>query len=101
MSPVYWQGFGTNFIYYEHGNTSTYWYSDNGTTVNPSPLGSNSLTEDDRGGGISLSANGTTNGILWDQDTDGGIYERIMRSIFRRSYGARAWVGGRGRIARR
>ncbi len=70
QSPVYWQGPATNYLFVMHANSPTKSYQFTGTNVITTPLGAATVTESDRSGGLSLSANGTTNGILWEIDND-------------------------------
>jgi hypothetical protein len=66
-SPVYWQGPVRQYVFALHSNgqTRSYWFM--GTNhFSTSALGTASFTFTDRAGGESLSANGTTNGVLWE-----------------------------------
>jgi hypothetical protein len=72
-SPVYWQGPATNYLFVMHANSPTKSFQFTGTNVTVNPLGTASITESDRSGGLSLSANGTTNGILWEIDNDSNL----------------------------
>ena len=65
MSPVYWQGPDKQYIFVSHGNSATKSFEFTGSSINTTPLGTNSITQADRPGGISLSANGNSDGILW------------------------------------
>jgi PKD repeat protein len=70
QSPVYWKGPTTEFLYFwTHGMPVTQ-YSFNGSSIATTPVAVGSSTQTaDRVGGISLSANGTTSGILWGTET--------------------------------
>jgi hypothetical protein len=72
-SPVYWQGPSKQYLYFMHANSTTKAFQFTGTSVNTTNLGAASFTESDRSGGLSLSANGTTNGILWEIDSDSNL----------------------------
>jgi PQQ-like domain len=72
-SPVYWQGPATNYLFVMHANSPTKSFQFTGTSVKTTPLGTTSITESDRSGGLSLSANGATNGILWEIDNDSNL----------------------------
>lgn len=78
QGPVYWKGGpgGTNqYIYLSSGNDTTKMFSFNGSTIQTSPVAQGSETHNNRAGGISLSADGTTNGILWvTDDANGGTF---------------------------
>ena len=65
MSPVYWQGPSKQYIFLSHGNSPTKSFEFTGSSINTTPLGTNSVTQADRPGGTSLSANGVNDGILW------------------------------------
>jgi hypothetical protein len=65
MSPVYWQGPSKQYIFVSHGNSPTKSFEFTGSSINTAPLGTNSITQADRPGGMSLSANGNSEGILW------------------------------------
>lgn len=72
QSPVYWQGPTNQFIFISCGNGQTTAFGLIGTNIETTPLGAGSVTQDDRAGGLSLSANGTNNGILWAIDYGSG-----------------------------
>jgi PQQ enzyme repeat len=72
-SPVYWQGPGTNYIFVLHSNSATKSFEFNGTNIIATPLGTASFSMSDRCGGLSLSANGTNNGILWEIGSDSNL----------------------------
>jgi hypothetical protein len=72
-SPVYWQGPTRKYVYALHANGPTKSFQYNGTTFFPSPLGTSSFTFNDRVGGMSLSANGKTNGVLWEIGSDSNL----------------------------
>ena len=72
-SPVYWQGPSTNYLFVMHANSPTKSFQFTGTNVITTALGTNTVTESDRSGGLSLSANGATNGILWEIDSDSNL----------------------------
>jgi len=72
-SPVYWQGPGLQYLFVLHGNNPTKAFSFNGTNVVTTPLGTASFTQANGCGGISLSANGTNNGILWEVGSDNNL----------------------------
>jgi PQQ-like domain len=72
-SPVYWRGPGRQYLFVLHSNSRTESYEFTGTHIITSPLGTASFQMDDRCGGLSLSANGTTNGILWEIGSDSNL----------------------------
>jgi hypothetical protein len=72
-SPVYWQGPAMQYLFVMHAMSPTKSFQFTGTSINTTPLGTNPVTESDRDGGLSLSANGTTNGILWEIDSDSNL----------------------------
>jgi hypothetical protein len=82
--PVYWNGPTNQFIFIMCGNGQAKAFLFNGSTIQTTPLGTGSVTQSDKGGGLSLSANGNTNGILWAIDTSNGgtvrAYDAARRS---------------------
>jgi hypothetical protein len=72
-SPVYWQGPGTNYLFVLHSNSRTKSFLFTGTNINTTSLGAGAIFHTDRCGGISLSANGTNNGILWEIASDSNL----------------------------
>ncbi|HEV2318889.1 MAG TPA: hypothetical protein VGV18_04020 [Verrucomicrobiae bacterium] len=72
-SPVYWQGPAMQYLFLAHANNSTVAYQFTGTNFNTTPLGTAAFAADDRVGGLCLSANGTTNGILWEIGSDSNL----------------------------
>lgn len=72
-SPVYWQGPSIQYLFLLHANSPTRSFQFTGTGINTTPLGTASFTPDDRCGGLSLSANGTTNGVLWEIGSDSNL----------------------------
>lgn len=72
-SPVYWQGPSIQYLFLAHANNPTKSFSFNGTIINPTPLGTASFSQNDRCGGLSLSANGTNNGIVWEIGSDSNL----------------------------
>jgi hypothetical protein len=70
MSPVYWRGPSKQYIFVSHGNGPTESFEFTGSSMNTTPSGSNSITQADRSGGMSLSANGNSEGIFWLIDSD-------------------------------
>lgn len=69
-SPVYWQGPSLQYLFVLHAGNPTKSYQFTGSSINTAPLGTASYSIQDRCGGLSLSANGTTNGVLWEIDDD-------------------------------
>ncbi len=65
QDPVFWQGPTNQFIYISSGNGQTEAFDFTGTNIVTTPLATGSVTQSDRPGGLSLSANGATNGLLW------------------------------------
>lgn len=72
QSPVYWNGPANQFIFIACGNGQTKAFNFTGATIQTNPLATGSVTQSDRSGGLSLSANGATNGILWLTDNSSG-----------------------------
>jgi hypothetical protein len=72
-SPVYWQGPSRQYLFVLHSYSPTESFEFTGTNIITTPLGTASYTIGDRCGGLSLSANGTTNGILWEIDDDNNL----------------------------
>ena len=72
-SPVYWQGPGLQYIFALHSNSKTKSFAFTGTSVNTTALGTAAFQHSDRCGGLSLSANGTTNGVLWEIGSDSNL----------------------------
>jgi PQQ-like domain len=69
-SPVYWQGPTMQYLFLAHANNPTESFQFTGSSIDPKPLGTSSFTPNDRVGGLSLSANGNTNGVLWEIGSD-------------------------------
>jgi len=69
-SPVYWQGPSMQYLFLLHSGNPTKSFQFTGSSINPVALGTNSYSFGDRCGGLSLSANGKTNGILWEIGDD-------------------------------
>jgi hypothetical protein len=72
-SPVYWQGPSLQYIFALHSGSPTKSFEFTGTNIVTTPLGTSSFSQSDRCGGLSLSANGTTNGILWEIGSDSNL----------------------------
>jgi hypothetical protein len=72
-SPVYWQGPSLQYLFVQHSNSKTKSFQFTGTNIITTPLGTASFSQSDRAGGLSLSANGTTNGILWEISSDSNL----------------------------
>jgi len=72
-SPVYWQGPNLQYIFALHSNGKTKSFQFTGTNIITTALGTASFSQSDRCGGLSLSANGTTNGILWEIGSDSNL----------------------------
>jgi hypothetical protein len=72
-SPVYWQGPGKQYLFVLHSNNPTKSFEFTGTNIITTPLGTASFTPNDRCGGLSLSANGTNNGVLWEIGSDSNL----------------------------
>ena len=69
--PVFWN----NLLFIWPGNDSVKAFAFNGATFNPFPQASNPLSQGMSAGAITLSANGTSNGILWGTNyADGHLY---------------------------
>jgi hypothetical protein len=72
-SPVYWQGPSMQYLFLMHANNPTKSFQFTGSSINTTPLGTSSFSANDRCGGLSLSANGTTNGVLWEIGSDSNL----------------------------
>ena len=72
-SPVYWQGTFMEYIFALHSNGRTKSFQFTGTNIITTPLGTAAFSQSDRCGGLSLSANGRTNGILWEIGSDSNL----------------------------
>jgi hypothetical protein len=72
-SPVYWRGPSQQYVFASHSNSKTRSFVFTGTNILATPLGTASFSQSDRCGGISLSANGTTNGVLWEIGSDSNL----------------------------
>jgi hypothetical protein len=72
-SPVYWQGPSKQYLFVLHSSSQTKSFEFTGSNIVTTPLGTSSYQFGDRCGGISLSANGTTNGILWEVGDDSNL----------------------------
>ena len=72
-SPVYWQGPGKQYLFALHSYSATKSFEFTGTNIITTPLGTASFTMSDRCGGLSLSADGTNNGILWEIGSDNNL----------------------------
>jgi len=72
-SPVYWQGPGKQYLFVLHSNSRTKSFEFTGTSIITTPLGTASFSMNDRCGGLSLSANGTSNGVLWEIGSDSNL----------------------------
>jgi hypothetical protein len=72
-SPVYWQGPSMQYLFLAHANNPTESFQFTGSYINQTALGTSSFSQNDRCGGLSLSANGTNNGILWEVGSDSNL----------------------------
>ncbi|HWX22977.1 MAG TPA: hypothetical protein VN578_24005 [Candidatus Binatia bacterium] len=70
--PVYWNGPTNQYLFIACGNGQLKSFRFTGTSIQTTPLATGSVTENDRAGGLSLSANGNTNGIVWVVDNANG-----------------------------
>jgi len=90
-SPVYWQGPSLQYLFVLHSSSPTKSFEFTGTSINSTPLGTASYSFGDRCGGISLSANGTRNGILWEIGDDSNL--RAYDAV---NFPAVLWTGSLG-----
>jgi len=90
-SPVYWQGPTKQYLFLMHSGNPTKSYQFTGSSINTAPLGTASYTIADRCGGISLSANGNANGVLWEIDDDSN-----MRAYDAVNFPKLLWTGSVG-----
>ncbi len=65
QSPAVWIGPSTEYIYVSAGNNNTLAYSFNGSTIQTSPLATSAAKQGSSPGGISISANSNSNGVVW------------------------------------
>jgi hypothetical protein len=72
-SPVYWRGPTRQYLFALHSNGQTKSFVFTGTNILTAPVGTASFSQSDRCGGLSLSANGTSNGILWEIGSDSNL----------------------------
>jgi hypothetical protein len=72
-SPVYWQGPNLQYLFTLQGNNPAQSFEFTGSNIITTPLGTSTYTQGDRCGGISLSANGRNNGILWEIGDDNNL----------------------------
>jgi hypothetical protein len=72
-SPVYWQGPSLQYIFALHSSSPTKSFKFTGSNIVTTPLGTAAFSQSDRCGGLSLSANGTTNGIVWEVGSDSNL----------------------------
>ena len=72
-SPLYWQGPAKQYLFVLHSYSPTKSFEFTGTNIVTTPLGTSSFPFGDRCGGLSLSANGTTNGVLWEIGDDSNL----------------------------
>lgn len=72
-SPVYWQGPSIRYLFVLHSLNPTKSFQFTGLSIVTTPLGISSFTPSDLCGGLSLSANGTTNGVLWEIGSDSNL----------------------------
>jgi hypothetical protein len=72
-SPVYWQGPSRQYVFALHSNSGTKSFQFTGTNFITTALGTASFSQNDRCGGLSLSSNGNTNGILWEIGSDSNL----------------------------
>src|SRR5581483_9656136 len=70
-SPVYWQGPSAQYLYFSTGGSKTKAFTFNGSKINTSPVAQSSETQGNPGG-LSISANGSSDGILWVVDSGSG-----------------------------
>ena len=90
-SPVYWQGEDRQYLFFAHGNNPTLAYEFDGTQIVTPPLGKGAITMNNNCGGISLSANGTRNGILWEVGND-----NVLRAYDAAKFPKLLWSGPLG-----
>lgn len=65
QSPVIWIGPANEYIYISAMNNNTLTYIFNGSTIQTTPIATTAAKQGNPPGGMSLSANGTSNGIVW------------------------------------
>jgi hypothetical protein len=94
-SPVYWQGPNLQYLFALHANNPTKAFEFTGSNIITAPLGTSSFPQNDRCGGISLSANGTSNGILWEIGSDSK-----MRAYDAVNFPKVLWTGSVGTYAK-
>jgi hypothetical protein len=72
-SPVYWQGPIRQYFFALHSSSPTKAFLYTGTNFFTTALSTAPYSFGDRAGGESLSANGTTNGVLWEIGDDSNL----------------------------
>lgn len=90
-SPVYWQGPSMQYLFLMHSQNPTRAFQFTGSNIVTAPLGQSAFPANDRCGGLSLSANGTTNGVLWEIDNNG-----ILRAYDAVNFPHVLWSGSIG-----
>lgn len=90
-SPVYWQAPTRKVVFALHSNSKTKAFFYSGTNFSTTQLGTASFMFSDRAGGESLSANGATNGVLWEIGSDSNL-RAYDAALFPRSL----WTGSIG-----
>jgi hypothetical protein len=81
QSPIYWQGPSAQYIYLSPQGGETKAYTFNGSTISSSSVGHSSETQADKPGGLSISSDGTANGILWVVDNSSGGTLRAYEAV--------------------
>jgi hypothetical protein len=74
--PVFWNG----LLYFWSAGDQVRAYTFNGTTINTTLQSSNNIGQGGRAGSITLSANGTSDGILWGTNTATGHFYAFQAS---------------------
>ncbi len=72
-SPVFWQAADQSYIFAMHSKAPTKSFIFTGTNFSTNAVGTSSYVVGNRVGGLSLSANGTTNGVLWEIGDDSNL----------------------------
>ena len=90
-SPVYWEGPAGKLLFVLHSNNQTQSFLYTGSNFITTPLGTADFSFGDRVGGESLSASGTTNGVLWEIGDDSNL-----RAYDAANFPALLWTGSIG-----
>lgn len=72
-SPIYWRGPDKQYLFVLHANSKTKSFVFTGTNIVTEPAGIAEFAQNDRCGGLALSANGPQDGIVWEMGSDSNL----------------------------